>query len=101
MESLRALMASSPICQTAGIVWLVLVNGLAIILMGLDKARARKGNWRIPEKTLFIVAFAGGSPGILCGIWLFRHKTRHQSFTWGIPLILLLQAGLLVAAAYL
>lgn len=82
------------------IIWLLLINGLAVILMGLDKSKARQRRWRIPEKTLFGVALIGGSAGILAGMWLFRHKTRHQSFTWGIPAILLFQAGLIAAVLF-
>lgn len=96
-----ALMDTSSGWLAVLLAWLLLINVLAVFLMGLDKARASKGNWRVPEKTLFGVAFAGGSLGILCGIWLIRHKTRHKSFTWGIPVILLIQAGLIAAVVYL
>lgn len=82
------------------VIWLLLIDGLAVILMGVDKSKARQGRWRIPEKTLFSIAFIGGSAGILAGMWLFRHKTRHQSFTWGIPAILLVQAGLIAAVLF-
>lgn len=61
------------------------------LLMGSDKARAKKGSWRIPEKTFFGVALLGGTPGCLAGMYLFHHKTRHWYFRWGIPLILLFQ----------
>lgn len=73
------------------IAYLIIINALGFFLMLADKRRARKKKWRIPEATLFIVAAVGGSLGILLGMYLFRHKTRHLRFTGGIPLILALQ----------
>ncbi len=72
-------------------VYLICVSLVGFALFGADKARARKGRWRIPEKVLFGVAFLGGTPGCLVGMHLFRHKTRRWYFRWGIPLILLIQ----------
>lgn len=76
--------------------YLVLVNALAFLLMLADKLKAKKGAWRIPEATLMGIAALGGSIGAICGMYLFRHKTRHLKFTLGLPLILALQ----VAAVY-
>ena len=59
--------------------------------MLVDKFKARKNLWRIPEKTLFLVAALGGSIGSLLGMYLVRHKTQHLTFTLGMPLILALQ----------
>ena len=59
--------------------------------MGIDKRRARRGGWRIREKTLFIIALLFGSIGILAGMYVFRHKTKHLSFSIGIPTIMVLQ----------
>lgn len=56
-----------------------------------DKHKARKNLWRIPEATLFGVALMGGSPGVLLGMYTARHKTKHPSFTLGIPVILAVQ----------
>ncbi|MGN1003858.1 MAG: DUF1294 domain-containing protein [Oscillospiraceae bacterium] len=78
--------------------YLIAVNVLAFALMGIDKAKARRGAWRIPEKFLFLAAVIGGSVGALLGMYTFRHKTRHRSFVIGMPVILLLQAA---AAAWL
>lgn len=75
---------------------LVLFNLSGLLFMARDKAQARRGRRRIPEKTLFLLAAAGGSVGVLAGIWLFHHKTRHRSFTIGIPVLLCLQ---IIAAA--
>lgn len=63
--------------------------------MGIDKLKARKRGFRIPEATLFLVALMGGSIGSLVGMYLFRHKTRHRKFTIGMPIILLLQIALI------
>lgn len=77
------------------IVWLVLINLIAFAMFGMDKKRAKKGQWRISEKGLFLAALLGGSIGAICGMQLFRHKTRHWYFRIGLPLILLLQAAAL------
>ena len=66
--------------------------------MGNDKRRARKNAFRIPEATLFAVAIVGGSLGCILGMFLFRHKTKHWYFLFGLPIILLIQ---LVTLAFL
>ena len=73
------------------------VNFIGFALMGIDKHKAKKRAFRIPEATLFIVAVIGGSAGSLLGMCLFRHKTRHRSFVIGMPLILFLQIVLVFA----
>lgn len=75
--------------------YLVIINLYAIFIMYSDKKKAKKGYWRIPEGKLFIVALLFGSPGILAGMKLFHHKTRHWKFVYGIPFILILQIFLL------
>ncbi len=80
------------------VVWLVAVNGAGFLLMGLDKWKAKRGAWRIPEKTLFTAAVLGGTPGVIAGMQTFRHKTRHRKFKYGLPVLLALQ---LAAAAWL
>lgn len=77
--------------------WMI-INIVAFFLMGIDKKKARTGAWRIPEKTLFLSAILGGSIGSICGMQLFRHKTKHKSFVIGMPAILGVQLSL--AAAY-
>ena len=74
--------------------WLAAVNVLAFVLFGLDKWFAVRGMWRISERTLFTVALLGGTAGALLGMSAFRHKTRHKTFTLGMPAILLLQSVL-------
>ncbi len=56
-----------------------------------DKSKSKKGNWRVPEKNLFFTAIILGSLGILLGMYLFRHKTKHNKFVIGIPTILVIQ----------
>ncbi len=63
--------------------------------MGLDKFKAQKGMWRIKEKTLFIIAMVGGSIGSILGMYTFRHKTQHDSFVYGMPIILGVQLAIL------
>ena len=63
--------------------------------MGADKYKARKGRWRISERTLFLLALAGGSLGIFIGMYFFHHKTQHRKFIYGIPSIIVVQAALL------
>ena len=76
--------------------YLVLVNALAFLLMLVDKQKARRGAWRIPEATLLGVAAIGGSIGEILGMRLFRHKTRHLKFSLGLPLILAAQIVLIL-----
>ena len=80
-------------------IYLIALNLLAFGLMGLDKSRARRGAWRIPEKTLFLAALLGGSLGGNLGMQIFRHKTKKRAFVLGFPGILLLH--LLLAAVWL
>lgn len=81
---------------TVLLVWLTVINLLTFIVYGADKRRARKGKWRVPEKTLFLLPLLGGSIGALLGMRVFHHKTKHWYFVWGIPAILLAQIALAV-----
>ena len=76
--------------------YLAAVNLVTFTVYGVDKAKARRGAWRVPEKTLFLLPLLGGSVGALLGMLVFRHKTKHWYFVWGIPLILLAQMALAV-----
>lgn len=76
--------------------YLVAVNLVTLTVYGIDKARARRDKWRVSEKTLFLLPLLGGSVGALAGMRLFRHKTKHWYFVWGIPAILLMQLALAV-----
>lgn len=78
------------------IAYLLLANLAGFVLMGVDKRKAKKKQWRIPEKTLFLSAILGGSIGALYGMYLFRHKTKHKSFVFGMPAILIVQMLLVI-----
>ena len=80
----------------AVILWLVIINLTAFAIFGIDKKRAKKGQWRIPEKTLFLSAILGGSIGAILGMYIFHHKTKHWYFQFGIPAIMIIQ----IAAVY-
>lgn len=71
--------------------YLLIINAVAFLLMLVDKQKARKKLWRIPESTLLLSAAIGGSIGSLAGMYTFRHKTKHLKFTLGVPAILILQ----------
>lgn len=75
-------------------VWLIAINLVTFAVYGADKRRARRGAWRVPEKTLFLLPLLGGSVGALLGMRVFRHKTKHWYFVWGVPAILLAQLAL-------
>ncbi len=81
--------------------YLAVMNVIGFALMGIDKEKARKHAWRIPEKTLFLCSMIGGSLGTWLGMYAFRHKTKHWYFVAGMPLILAVQAGLLVFLNFL
>jgi uncharacterized membrane protein YsdA (DUF1294 family) len=82
-------------------VYLLLVNLIGFVQMGVDKRRSVHHRWRIPEAQLFLVAAIGGAAGSLLGMSVFRHKTRHRTFVIGMPLILVLQLAIAAVAAYL
>lgn len=69
--------------------FVVLMNIVGFIVMGMDKHKAKKRLWRIPEKMFFWVAALGGAIGVYTGMLFFRHKTKHWYFMIGIPAILL------------
>ena len=75
-------------------IYLAVMNVIGVAVMWSDKKRARLHRWRIPEKVLFGVSLLGGSAGTWAGMYLFRHKTKHWYFVWGMPAILLLQLAL-------
>ena len=79
------------------LVYLALINLLTFVFYGVDKRRAKKGAWRISEKTLLLLPLLGGSIGGILGMQVFRHKTKHWYFQFGVPAVLILQ---LAAAVY-
>lgn len=78
--------------------YLIIINAVGFALMLIDKQKARRKAWRIPEAVLLGTAVVGGSVGSLLGMYIFRHKTRHTKFTVGIPTIISIQ--LLLAVVY-
>ena len=80
--------------------YFLVMNLIGFAIMGIDKRRAIKRLWRIPESTFFIVALIGGSLGSIIGMQVFRHKTKHWYFVYGMPAILLLQIGAVIALLY-
>lgn len=83
------------------LIYLLIINALGFLLMLIDKHKAKKKKWRIPEATLMGIAALGGSIGSLFGMYTFRHKTLHKKFTIGIPAILIAQLLLAGGWAYL
>lgn len=79
---------------------LLLINLVAFAAYGIDKRKAQKGKWRIPESTLLLLAFFGGAPGALLGMRVFHHKTKHWKFKILIPLFLIIQIALAVWLIY-
>ena len=75
---------------------LVVMNVVAFLLMSVDKQRAKRGAWRIPEKTLFLATGLFGGLGGTLGMFLLRHKTKHWYFRYGFPAMLAVQIVLLV-----
>ncbi len=77
--------------------WIALLawNLFVFCVYGLDKYKAKKDKWRVPEKTLLLLALLMGAPGALLGMRVFHHKTKHRLFTIGVPVCLLLDLAVL------
>ncbi len=73
--------------------YLILINLAGCIKMGIDKKRAIRGAFRISEASLFFTALLGGSLGCILGMYLFRHKTKHWYFKYGMPAIFFVQSA--------
>ena len=78
------------------IIYLVIINSLGFIIMGIDKLKAKRGSRRIPENTLFMFTILGGGVGTILGMYIFRHKTKKKKFTVGMPIILILEILLFI-----
>ena len=76
--------------------YLAVINVITFIVYGIDKLKAKKGKWRIPETTLLILSIVGGSIGAWCGIKVLHHKTMHKKFKYGIPLIIAIQIAAII-----
>lgn len=78
------------------LIYLCIINLIGFFAMFLDKQKAKRGKWRIPENTLFLLAIIGGSLGTTLGMNIFRHKTKHWYFKFGMPFILIVQIVLVI-----
>ena len=80
------------------LVYLLMINLIGFLMVWSDKRKAKKGKWRIPEQTLFIVTALGGGIGTIVGMYTFRHKTQKLKFTIGLPAVVILE---IVAVIYM
>lgn len=78
------------------ILYVLIINIIGFLVMGLDKFKAKKGYWRTPEKTIFVITLLGGGIGTVAGMYTFRHKTKKLAFTIGLPTILITEIGLAI-----
>ena len=76
--------------------YLITIYIITFFIYGIDKLKAKKGKWRIPESTLLLLAIIGGSIGAWFGIKVWHHKTLHKKFKYGIPLIVIIQIAIAV-----
>jgi len=83
------------------VIYLVIINIVAYAMMGIDKRKAQKKEWRISEAALFTAALLGGSIGSIAGMQRFRHKTKHWYFKYGMPAILVAQIALVIYFLFL
>lgn len=81
------------------IIYLIVINIIGFLIMFIDKQKAKRGAWRIPEKTIFIITALGGGIGTIAGMYIFRHKTQKLNFIIGLPLITILE--IILAIYYL
>ncbi|MBU5265617.1 DUF1294 domain-containing protein [Virgibacillus proomii] len=75
--------------------YLIGVNSITFLLMGIDKQRAKKQQYRIPERTFWLLAVVGGALGVWLGMKIFHHKTKHITFNIGAPALLVVQIGII------
>ena len=78
------------------IYYLVVINVVMFFVYGIDKWKAKRSRWRIPEAALLMLAAIGGSVGALLGMYVWHHKTLHKKFKYGVPLILIAQVAVVV-----
>ena len=83
------------------IIYLIIINIIGFLAMGIDKHKAKMGNRRIPENTLFLFTVLGGGIGTISGMYVFRHKTKKLKSTIGMPLILILEILIFIYFKYM
>lgn len=86
---------------TLALAYLFIINLIGFVIMGVDKKKAIRGAYRIPEATLFIIALLGGSIGSVLGMYTFHHKTKHWYFVVGMPAIFIVEALLAIVICFL
>lgn len=88
------------IVETIGIkyivIYFIVINLIGFLAMGIDKYKAKRNYWRIPEGTLMMLAVLGGGIGTISGIYVFRHKTKKMKFTVGMPTILISEITIII-----
>ena len=97
----------APACAEEGVIfvkylyiYLAIINIVSFVTMGIDKRRALRHRWRIPERVLFLLAIFGGSTGALLGMWLLWHKVRKKLFAVGLPILLMVHLLVLLALKF-
>lgn len=70
--------------------YIILINFVGFLVMYIDKNKAKNGRYRISEKTIFVIALLLGAIGVYAGMYKFRHKTKHNIFTVGIPVLIII-----------
>jgi hypothetical protein len=82
------------------VIYIVIINIIGFLAMYIDKQKAKRGSWRIPENTLFIITAIGGGIGTIAGMYLFRHKTKKWTFKIGLPVLLILDILIVLYFAF-
>lgn len=82
------------------LVFYAIMTAVTFVLYGVDKSKAKKGKWRIPEKTLLLFAACFGGLGAFLGMKVFRHKTKHTSFRILVPVCMIIQFILIAVGTY-
>lgn len=78
------------------LIYILIINVITFFIMWFDKHEAKIGDWRVPERTLFLLVLLGGGIGGIAGMYVFRHKTRKWYFKIGFPAILIMQIILVI-----
>lgn len=81
-------------------IYVLVINVIGFLAMGIDKLKAKKDWWRIPEGTLMMLCLLGGGIGTICGMYKFRHKTKKLKFTVGMPTILILEITIVLYVVF-
>ena len=82
------------------VIYLIIINLIGFYVMWSDKRKAKKGRWRIPENTLFLITLLGGGIGTISGMYTFRHKTKKWTFKIGLPVLLILDILIVLYFAF-